>query len=413
MNDDFYLDKENENNVGEDNSPEYSFNSVQFGDVEIDLTEEKQTEENQNTRFENVENQPTFSTEQNSFNSAQNSGFNQPFQPNYYSYQQTYQPYYENSDDLKLYYEKKAVKKTANHIGLGLLLFYVILYAFSAVLGFLALNKEVYNFVNSDAGNLELNIVLSVLGFGIAGLFILKLQGTKLDNLVSFAPPKKKTLLPAIMVGVGFCYVANIVVAMFQARFQNILPFAEPEFGKPNGALGFIISTLSVAVAPALIEEFLFRGVIMGSLLKFSKPFAIFVSSLLFAFIHGNLVQIPFAFLVGLVIGTMVIETNSFWTGVIIHFLNNFVSLCLDYLNPVLGEDMLGVLYLFLLASFIVIGFFGYYILSIRNKKLFSFQKTTHISGSLKKFGWFSSSVATIIFYVITCIEIGLIQFSA
>ena len=144
MNDDFYLDKENENNVGEDNSPEYSFNSVQSGEKEI-----KPEPENVSEQFENVENQPTFSTEQNSFNSAQNGGFNQPFQPNCYSYQQTYQPYYENSDDLKLYYEKKAVKKTANHIGLGLLLFYVILYAFSSVLGFLALNKEVYNFVKS------------------------------------------------------------------------------------------------------------------------------------------------------------------------------------------------------------------------------------------------------------------------
>ena len=92
-----------------------------------------------------VDNQNNFSTSENPPFNAEIRQNPPPFQPNYYSYQQTYQPYYENSDDLKLYYEKKAVKKTANHIGLGLLLFYVILYAFSAVLGFLSLNKEVYN----------------------------------------------------------------------------------------------------------------------------------------------------------------------------------------------------------------------------------------------------------------------------
>ena len=413
MNNDFYFNEENKNDMGEDSSPKSSISSVQFGDVEIDLTEEKQTEENQNAPFENDENSSDFSTEQKSFNSAENGGFNPSFQQNYYGYQQSYQPFFENEEAQKLYYEKKAVKRTANHIGLGLILFYALVFVFSNALSIFAINKDVYNFVNSDAGNLELNIILTVLGFGLSGLFILKLQGKRLDNLLSFAPPKKKTLLPAVMVGLGFCYVANMVVSLIMSKFENILPFAQPELELPKGVLGFIISTLSVAVAPALIEEFLFRGVIMGSLLKFSKPFAIFTSSLLFAFIHGNLVQIPFAFLVGLVIGTMVIETNSFWTGVIIHFANNFLSVCQDYLNAYLGDELQSVVFLFLLAIIILMGFFGYYILSIRNEKLFSFEKPNHLSGSLKKFGWFSATATIIIYYVITCIEVGLIQFLA
>ena len=128
-----------------------------------------------------------------------------------------------------------------------------------------------------------------------------------------------------------------------------------------------------MAVAPALIEEFLFRGVIMGSLLRFGKPFAIFTSALVFGLVHGNLVQIPFAFMVGLVIGAMVVETNSIWTGVIIHFINNFISLCLDYLSRVIDENILNVFYTFLLASIIIMGFFGFYILSVKKKNLFSF----------------------------------------
>lgn len=400
MNNEFYFDNENKNELGEDNSPEASFNSEQFGEVEIDLTEEEQ-----NAPFENVENSSNFSNEQNSFNTAKNGEFNQPFQQNYYSYQQGYQPYFQNSNISPLYHEKNAIKKTANIIGFGLLLFYGFLIVFSNVIAVLSTNNSIRKILSNSAVNLELNIILSVFGFGLAGLFILKLQKLKVEQIISFAAPKKESFLPAIMIGVGFCYVANIIISLIQVKFQNVLPISEPKIDLPSGALGFLISTLSVAVAPALIEEFLFRGVIMGSLLKFSKPFAIFTSSLLFAFVHGNLAQIPFAFLVGLVIGAMVVETNSFWTGVIIHFINNFISMCLDYAKAGIGENVISVVYLFLLASFIVMGFFGYYILSIRNKKLFSYEKTTYLSTSLQKFGWFSSTATIVIYYIIVFFE--------
>jgi hypothetical protein len=67
---------------------------------------------------------------------------------------------------------------------------------------------------------------------------------------------------------------------------------------------------------------------------------------------------------------------------------------------------------MFLVAVFIVMGFFGYYILSIRNKSLFSFEKSMHVSTSLKKFGWFSSTATIIIYYVIIFFEIFLTKTS-
>lgn len=414
------------NNMGfENNNPEnknFPPYSTPNNDVEIDFSEIEMLDEGSNEN--NVNNYNNSFNNQNPYNNGINSN-NQPvFQPNYYSYQHGYQQNYppngnfgysqskSSKEFFQRYFEKKAVKKTSNHIGIGMLLFYAVQIVFTIALGFFINNKEFYDFINDPAVSLELNIILTLFGFGIAAIFIFKTEGEKADRLISYGPPEKGKLLASLLTGIGFCYVANISVSLLQTKFEGILPFVQNDIELPNGILGFILSVLSVAVAPALIEELLFRGAIMGTLLKFGKGFAVFTSAFLFALVHGNLVQIPFAFLVGLVIGALVIETNSIWTGVIIHFANNFVSVCLDYAGKYVDKDILNVMYLVLLSLFIVIGILSVYVLSIKNKKLFSYEKTPHISTSVQRFGWFSSSVCMIIYFVIIALEILAMQTS-
>lgn len=414
MNNDFNFENENNNEIlkSENFPPEFSENIDLEQDVDIDFSdfgdEKIGSDEN------NVNNQNNFSTSQKPPFNAENQQNPPPFQPNYYSYQHSYQqnysPYQQNPEALQLFYEKNAVKKTAKNIGVGFILFYIFQLLISFALGLFANNKKAVEFINNPAILLEFNIIISFLGFGLAAIFILKGESAKASRLISYGPPKGKSLPYAIMIGIGFCFTANVVVAMVQSVFQSFFPLKQSELELPSGILGFILSVFSVAVAPALIEEFLFRGAIMGSLLKFGKPFAIFTSALLFAMVHGNLIQIPFAIMVGIVIGAMVIETNSFWTGVIIHFLNNFISLSIDYLSMSVGDDIIGIFYMFLLAAAITIGIFGFYMLSIKNKNLFTFKKTGHISSTIKRFGWFISSPTIIVYIVIIFLEILSVQ---
>lgn len=94
-----------------------------------------------------------------------------------------------------------------------------------------------------------------------------------------------------------------------------------------------LLCYISVAVLPALAEEFAFRGVIMGSLRKYSDALALVVSSSAFALMHGNFVQMPFTFCCGLVIGFIAVRTNSLLPGIIIHFLNNAFSITFELLQ--------------------------------------------------------------------------------
>jgi uncharacterized protein len=81
---------------------------------------------------------------------------------------------------------------------------------------------------------------------------------------------------------------------------------------------------IMIAVLAPLLEELLFRGVVLDGFLKNYKPaHAIFASALLFALVHGNFAQGIGAFFIGLVIGWIYWKTNSVIPGIIIHFVNN------------------------------------------------------------------------------------------
>lgn len=71
-------------------------------------------------------------------------------------------------------------------------------------------------------------------------------------------------------------------------------------------------------------EEILFRGYVLRTLEPFGKKFAIFGSALLFGLFHGNLLQAPYAFLVGLVLGYVAVEYSVFWS-IGVHIFNNLV----------------------------------------------------------------------------------------
>lgn len=94
----------------------------------------------------------------------------------------------------------------------------------------------------------------------------------------------------------------------------------------PDNFSMFLYSCLLAPVA----EEILFRGLIQRSLMPYGKKFAIFCSAVTFGLFHGNLIQAPFAFLVGLVLGYVASEYSIGW-AMLLHMINNL--LLADSLN--------------------------------------------------------------------------------
>lgn len=355
----------------------------------VEPTEENQPENNTNC----TKNKQT--VEENTQKTTKNSYFGQ-------------ENFVPHPNVIKEYFEKPAVRRTANKIGLCLILFNFITLILQVVVGVILSVLGKAEYLSDPFLVLELNIVLTFFGFLPIGAIIFGIEKGK--NALSFGPPKKENFLSLILMGVGFFYTANVLTVILQSNLSFLGELKGGDINLPTGITGAVMSVLAVAVAPALLEEFVFRGAILGGLLKYGKGFAIFTSALLFGLMHGNLVQIPFAFMAGLIIGFVVVETGSFWSGVLIHFINNLMSIGLDYLKNYLGEAVANGVYMFLLVILIAIGLVGFFAYTIKNKNAFTFEKTEHFSATSERIKWFISSGAMVIYIIIIALQVIILQ---
>ncbi len=89
-----------------------------------------------------------------------------------------------------------------------------------------------------------------------------------------------------------------------------------------------------IAVIPALGEEFMFRGVVLRILKDWSRSanLAIWVSAILFSFIHMQFLGFFPRMILGVLFGYMVVWSGSIWPAVLAHFVNNAAAVVFFYL---------------------------------------------------------------------------------
>lgn len=119
-----------------------------------------------------------------------------------------------------------------------------------------------------------------------------------------------------------------------QEQMPELPNFAEQEF---DTILGTPWGYLFVGLLAPLSEEIVMRGAILKELLKSEKLGvwgAIAVSALMFALIHMNPVQMPHAFLTGLLLGWMYWRTGSILPGVAYHWANNSIAFVMFAFYP-------------------------------------------------------------------------------
>ena len=140
------------------------------------------------------------------------------------------------------------------------------------------------------------------------------------------------------------------------------------------------LTALQLCVVSPLVEEFVFRGMIFQSMRRFGDSFALTISAILFALFHGNLVQAPNAFVMGLLIGYMVLYSGSLWVGVLIHAVNNLFNLLLNLLLAVLPEHLQPLFLLMQLALYLIVGIGALLVLVHQYPNIFTFRRSTTFS---------------------------------
>lgn len=247
--------------------------------------------------------------------------------------------------------QRKAEKKRLRTMGLtagGCVVAYVILqniitlpYAFEPLNSMYAFSKEFM---------MLSNIIFSITGLWVPFAFggrILRSKGLLAKDYCLEKPVSTSLMFASIPFGFLICLVGNYLTNVFVSGMEGVgVELSAPDFSVPSGIAGRLIYVVWVAVVPALVEEFAMRSVVMQPLRRYGDVFAIVATSFVFAILHGNLVQAPFAFIAGAGIGYAVCITNSVWTGVLIHFCNNLYSVLIDFLlEDVTNEETLNLIW--------------------------------------------------------------------
>ena len=174
-------------------------------------------------------------------------------------------------------------------------------------------------------------MALPVFLFGIVA-------GRRPAEYFSFRRGKKGTFAVGVFT-LGVVYFAQLVAAVVSAALTMI--GADPSLGaaQPTGDPAvFILRVIYIAVFPAVFEELAMRGLVLGELLPFGKSFAVMTSGVLFALMHMNPVQLPFAFIAGTAMAYAALSCGTLRVSMAVHFINNFLSVLFlslpEFLSP-------------------------------------------------------------------------------
>ena len=237
---------------------------------------------------------------------------------------------------------RKLLRREGNTLGGTLLIYMAVMNASVIVLTVVATLMQMLGLLVSGSSELELNdelinrvmeqaVEASNWGYLLAiamGLVMLLLwKKPSYFRQIIFVQGKKMT-------GRGFLLI-TVIFLVGQQLFQwwylllewisNLLGVSlDAILESGNVDTHSVPMYLYACLLGPVAEEILFSGLVLRSLQPYGKRFAIVISSLLFGLFHGNLMQAPFAFVVGLVMGYVAMEYHIGW-AVALHLINNLV----------------------------------------------------------------------------------------
>ena len=150
------------------------------------------------------------------------------------------------------------------------------------------------------------------------------------------------TLLSVMTLAVLCVYAASAIDSLW-VTLLDAIGLKEPVSALETGqGVSVTLLALTSAVVPAVCEELLFRGVVFSAFEGRGTWRAIWLSSAVFALMHGNLYGLPAYFLVGAMSAFIVFATDSLYSGMLFHTTYNAAILVIVHLVSAQAPDAAG-----------------------------------------------------------------------
>ncbi len=313
--------------------------------------------------------------------------------------------------------EKEKIKKISSKCFLVVIFYVLISYLMSfAIVGISWVFPSINKIYNDTLPSLAFDILVTLFAIGLPFFVLhLSLRKDKISGCLPFGTTYNRDVAKnLVMVSLPIMILSAIAINYVSAIFQEILGI---EFTSSvgeislNGVKETILGIISIAIVPALLEETVIRGIVMQPLRKYGDKYAIIASALLFAVMHGNMVQIPYTVIGGILLGYLTISTGSLWPSIIMHFINNLYSVIVVSVNDNISEIASGIVTAVMLVVFSIGGVIGFINLTKMKYKLSLSGGSSTLSAGEKVSATLKNGPAVVALIILGLVTISNIKF--
>lgn len=188
----------------------------------------------------------------------------------------------------------------------------------------------------------------------------------------------------AIGITLALMWIGNLIGLGF---IELISVFIKSKISNPIADLidnsNIWINIIIISIIAPIVEEFIFRKLLIDRTIIYGEFLSILLSALLFGLFHGNLNQFFYAFLIGGFFAYIYIKTGKIIYTIILHMITNFSGSVLGlFIGEILTnmskgvatstfDSVIAVIYMLMFFALILIGI----IFLIKDRKKFTFKK--------------------------------------
>lgn len=171
-------------------------------------------------------------------------------------------------------------------------------------------------------------LILLAIAVGIVAVF----RGN-FRYVFPFHAPKLTEILGTFLIYVGASQAISVVTMIEMYIAPEKVTETSIGLSSMFTSSSIIVAILVVGIAPAICEEAVFRGVFFNSIWNktHGKWIPIVITAAVFGLFHGSVIRFFPTFLLGIVLGYLIYETNNMFYNIMFHAINNIIPVLLIY----------------------------------------------------------------------------------
>lgn len=198
-----------------------------------------------------------------------------------------------------------------------------------------------------SADVVTLTLISGLLTIVIVLAFYL-IRRKKLSEALMLRPVPAPTLLTVASLAPGLYLLVIVVMMLLPEAWME--SYNEASAGIDSGTL---IGAAAVAVVAPIVEEFIFRGLMMNRLSRVMPGWlAVVLSAAVFGACHGHPVWFAYAFVLGAVFGWIDLRAGSIWPSILGHVAFNLIG----QIHSFIPETEEGTEFIVFLAALLAVG---------------------------------------------------------